>query len=363
MISVLVVDDEKLVRDTLHRFIDWKNLGVDAVYEAENGMRALAIMEAHYPSIVISDIKMPHMNGMEFAELIRKRYPNSRLIFLSGYSDKVYLKNAIYLHADAYIEKPLNLNEIVKTVGDLIALYKQELAKRAPEIYFYRGDVSEASLNQNVFQISKTEINEIGQKLKSKDPSDGLRKLRKVCDEMRSCEATDPDYIRSVYSMLGLQLESAADLHGAQAAKAMSDSFIYTVSNYRLISELETELLKIAEQFVTESLAHRADPVTKVNEYLHANYTDSTLSIEKLAQNLNFNTSYLCALYKRHTGRTINAALTTLRVEQACQLLKEPTRKLYEIGACVGYPNGKYFTKVFTKELGVTPREYRERHL
>ena len=85
--------------------------------------------------------------------------------------------------------------------------------------------------------------------------------------------------------------------------------------------------------------------------------------MEEVARSLNFNTSYLCAVYKRKAGRTINAMLTRLRVEQACLLLRGTGKKLYEVGACVGYPNGKYFTKVFTKEMGVSPREYRERHL
>ena len=103
MISVLIVDDEKLVRDTLANYINWKELGIDAIYLADNGSRALLLAEKVQPSIVITDIKMPHMGGMEFAQIIRKQYPGSRLVFLSGYTDKEYLKGAIHLHADGYI--------------------------------------------------------------------------------------------------------------------------------------------------------------------------------------------------------------------------------------------------------------------
>ena len=64
MISVLIVDDEKLVRDTLANYINWGELGADAVYIAENGVCALELAEKVQPSIVITDIKMPHMGGM-----------------------------------------------------------------------------------------------------------------------------------------------------------------------------------------------------------------------------------------------------------------------------------------------------------
>ena len=63
MISVLIVDDEKLVRDTLANYINWEELGADAVYLAENGVCALELAEKVQPSIVITDIKMPHMGG------------------------------------------------------------------------------------------------------------------------------------------------------------------------------------------------------------------------------------------------------------------------------------------------------------
>lgn len=362
MISVLIVDDEKLVRNTLQYYIDWPAIGVDSIYTADNGAHALPIMESHCPAIVISDVKMPHMNGIEFATLVRERFPHSRLIFLSGYSDKVYLKSAIHLHADAYIEKPIDLHEISETIQRLVEVYKSEFPRRSPELYFYRGDADGTVLNEKVFELPKTILLEIGSKLKSKELSDGTHMLRTICRDMRFCEKTSPDYIRSVYSKLGFQVESAADFHGAQRTKEMSERFIFSVANYTQLSELEKAFLQVIELLGEEVSSQDYDAVVRVNEYVQKNYSDSKLSVEGIAHSLNFNTSYLCALYKKRTGRTINAALTSLRIEQACELLIHTQKKFYEIGAKVGYPNGKYFTKVFAKEKGMSPREYRERH-
>ena len=362
MISVMIVDDEKLVRSTLRDYIDWENLGVDIIYEAEDGAHALTLMEEQAPSIVISDIKMPHMDGMEFARLAREKYPDSRFVFLSGYSDKEYLKGAIHLHVDGYIEKPLNLQEISQLMSQLIDVYKQEFSKKSPRVYFYRGDACGAVLGKEVFTLSKTSLSELGQKLRAKDPSAGIRMLRELCRRIRQCEGTSVEYVRNVYSQFALQIESAAEFLGARKTEAASEQFIYSSASATSLADLEQELFRITELLATEISAQDFDPIMLTNTYLQNHYEDSSITVEEIAQSLNFNTSYLCSIYKQRTGKTINAALTSLRIEIACGLLKNTALKLYEVGSRVGYTNGKYFTRVFTKETGVTPREYRERH-
>lgn len=362
MISVLIVDDEKLVRDTLANYINWGELGADAVYLAENGVCALELAEKVQPSIVITDIKMPHMEGMEFAQLIREQFPGSRLVFLSGYTDKEYLKGAIHLHVDGYIEKPLDLPEISSMVRQLVCLCFREEAQKNPELFFYHGDTKAALLNKDVFALTKTDLSQIKALLGTNDETALLLALHSLCARIRRCEGTPPDYVRNVYSQLGLLLESAAEFHGAAKAQAAGGAFVYMTAQMECLKDLENELLRIAVLLYEEIRERNFDPVSQVNGYIQAHFTESTVTVDGIARDLNFNTSYLCAVYKKKTGQTINAALTKARIERACELLKEPARKLYEVGACVGYTNGKYFTRVFTKETGISPREYRERH-
>ena len=362
MISVLIVDDEKLVRDTLANYINWKELGIDAIYLADNGSRALLLAEKVQPSIVITDIKMPHMGGMEFAQIIRKQYPGSRLVFLSGYTDKEYLKGAIHLHADGYIEKPLNLPEISSMVRERVCLCLQDEARNNPELFFYHGNTKEAVLNNKVFTLTKTDLNQIKTFLATNDETALLIALHSLCARIRQCEGTPPDYIRNVYSQLALLLESAAEFHGAVKTQAAGGAFVYMTAQMDCLKDLENELLHIAAFLYEEIRERDFEPVSQVNGYIQAHFTESTVTVDGIARDLNFNTSYLCAVYKKKTGQTINAALTKARIELACKLLKEPDRKLYEVGMCVGYTNGKYFTRVFTKETGISPREYRERH-
>ena len=102
---VLIVDDESSVRNGLLKYINWRSLGIDSVHAIETVEEALDFMWTEKPEIIISDIRMPGMNGIELCNAIREVHPACRIIFLSGYSDKEYLMGAINLSVEAYLEK------------------------------------------------------------------------------------------------------------------------------------------------------------------------------------------------------------------------------------------------------------------
>jgi two-component system, response regulator YesN len=127
MIRAIVVDDEIETREGLRDFVPWEELGVARVEIASDGMTAIELAKRFKPDIIISDIRMPRMNGIEFAERISAILPSSKLIFISGYSDKKYLKSAIHLKAISYVEKPLNLDEMIKAIKDCVDIIKEEI--------------------------------------------------------------------------------------------------------------------------------------------------------------------------------------------------------------------------------------------
>lgn len=362
MISVLIADDEKLVRNTMKAVIPWQELGVDAVYEAEDGLKALELSKRVSPSIIISDIKMPHMNGMDFAYAIRKLLPDSKLVFFSAYTDKEYLKGAINLQVDGYIEKPLDPDEVTQLISDLVKSVKQNQAAAHPNSVFFYGAPYQALANQDVFTIQKSAFSEFGLLLRQKEQQAVCAFLENLYVQMELCHGTDPDYIRNVFSRLAIQVENAAELLGAQRVQDASSHFIYAVAAYTELDELEKALSIMVNNLFSELSEWRLEPVSAVNNYLQNNYSDAELSVNKVARHLNFNAAYLCAVYKKKTQKTINTTLTEIRIEAAKKLLVQTPMKLYEVATAVGYNDGKYFTKVFTKEVGIPPRQYRERH-
>lgn len=131
--KLLIADDELLTREGLASAIDWESLGIHQIFQADDGIRALHIAKLHEPDIILSDIRMPRMNGIELVEKLTELLPDTSFIFMSGYSDKEYLKAAIKLKAIDYVEKPLNPEEVRATVVEAISRRRQVLRSRRNE--------------------------------------------------------------------------------------------------------------------------------------------------------------------------------------------------------------------------------------
>lgn len=110
-LRLLLVDDENITIQRICKRIDWKTLEIDEIRHAEDGIEALEQCDGWLPDILVSDVQMPRMNGIQLAEILRKRSASMQIIFISGYTDKEYLKSAIHLKAVNYIEKPIDLKE------------------------------------------------------------------------------------------------------------------------------------------------------------------------------------------------------------------------------------------------------------
>jgi len=108
----LIAEDEGFVRRGIIANIDWQSIGIGDVFEAEDGLEAYKLALKHKPHIVLSDIRMPKMDGLELAAKLRD-FINCQVIFISAYSDKEYLKSAIRINALDYVEKPISIDELI----------------------------------------------------------------------------------------------------------------------------------------------------------------------------------------------------------------------------------------------------------
>ncbi|WP_026651970.1 response regulator [Butyrivibrio proteoclasticus] len=109
---VMLVDDEEDVAQAIMKKMDWESMGYEVPKYAHNGIEALELAESTRPEVVMSDIKMPYMDGMELARNLKKLYPNIRIIFFSGFDEFEYAKEAIRLEAEEYILKPIDAGEL-----------------------------------------------------------------------------------------------------------------------------------------------------------------------------------------------------------------------------------------------------------
>ena len=103
MLKVFLVEDESVVRESLRDNIPWKEYGFSFVGEASDGEVALPLIRKTAPDVLITDIKMPFMDGLSLSHIVKKEFPSMRIVIMSGYDDFEYAKRAIKEGVDQYI--------------------------------------------------------------------------------------------------------------------------------------------------------------------------------------------------------------------------------------------------------------------
>ncbi|WP_250277846.1 response regulator transcription factor [[Clostridium] colinum] len=120
MYKTIIVDDENLIREGLKNIIDWESLNITILDTAQNGKEALEIFKKNPVDIIITDINMPLVNGIDLLKQIKYIDKNVKFIILSGYEDFTYAKEAISIGVEAYILKPIDEEELLKVLKDIV---------------------------------------------------------------------------------------------------------------------------------------------------------------------------------------------------------------------------------------------------
>jgi two-component system, response regulator YesN len=126
MYKALLVDDEMLDLEGLKQFIPWKELNIKVIGAASSGFEAIDILKEESIDLLITDIKMPIMSGLELFDKARKLYPNLKAIFISGYEDFQYAKKALEMSASAYVLKPVDDDELVEILKSVVSSMDEE---------------------------------------------------------------------------------------------------------------------------------------------------------------------------------------------------------------------------------------------
>lgn len=144
---MLIADDDDYTREGLMDAVEWSQYGIEEIIEARDGAQALRLAAQHKPEIVLTDIRMPKLNGIAFAEKLGEQCPDCKLLFMSGYLDVEYLKSAIRLAAVDYIEKPIKIPDL-----------KEAIAKTVESVQKSRRLTDELSIKKNLQQQKLAQV-------------------------------------------------------------------------------------------------------------------------------------------------------------------------------------------------------------
>ena len=143
--KVLLVDDEEEAIEAIRLKLEWETLGFEVIGSANNGVKALELVERLQPDVVITDIKMPYMDGLELARALNEDYQNIHIIIFTGFDEFEYAKEAVHLEIEEYMLKPINSQELSECLKRLkkTAAAGQDKEGTLQNMQEWRGDGDE----------------------------------------------------------------------------------------------------------------------------------------------------------------------------------------------------------------------------
>ncbi|MBA2941805.1 response regulator [Paenibacillus sp. CGMCC 1.16610] len=382
--DILIVDDETVIREGIQRTL-LNRFPEHQVHLAANAEQAIALLRSHRIQIVLTDILMPGMTGLELMNMSRSRHPNVKWVVISAYSEFSYAQEAVRLGAKDYLLKPIGkevLSEMIRKLGEEIA-HEIELNEESELLKANRKYLQEAVFQRFVQGLDTGRIDM--KPFMEQHPHFHLIMVKMESDKAVFLENfIIENVLQELIERYGKGFVTVHDSKSLLGVVTLPDAALLTT----LVDELRSHLvkyLKVPFQIMSSEQINRFEAVpaevqrmrqastTQVYEhhasgsdrsvdvalqYIRTHYHDD-LSLEKVAAIVYLNPVYFSQLFKQKIGQGFKEYVTHLRLEQAKQLLLNPKLKLADVADRIGYQDMRHFSQVFRKKYGVTPSEYR----
>ncbi|MDQ0091321.1 two-component system response regulator YesN [Paenibacillus anaericanus] len=409
MLKALVVDDEYLVRMGITQTIDWAEYNVEIVGEASNGEEGLELALLHRPDVIITDIRMPFMNGLEFIEKIRVTDPLVGIVVLSGYDEFQYAQAAIRYGASTYLLKPINIEELAATVRNI----GNEILEKKKHHQHYaqlRGEISSISKQfwQDLLHGQLQGANIIAEKTNLLDlqlePGDVVIPLA-----IALSPSNLPPEVPIWIALLEAAVTELLEGHSFDLLSLFHDSNLQSVIVVRTreTEEAITATRKLGKQLCEWSMqslgqslsvgigkpannwhdlegsyrqavlaAQRASSsfervlyadedagarcrreIREALAFIREHYAEN-ITVDMVATAVFVSPTHLMHLFRKDLNKTFYECLTEYRIEEAKRMLRNPMYRVYEVGNQVGFTDSKYFSQIFKKMTGIPPSEY-----
>ncbi len=344
MYKVLLVDDEELERKVLSFTLQNSGLPITILGEAASGREALDKVQHTRPDLIIMDIKMPGIDGIEATRQIKALYPATEIIILTAYSMFSYSQQAIKAQATDYLLKPiqpLQLIEAVKYALDRISLKKFQPGP-AMDLTGLEEQVKTRNLKEGKRQLTlllELLVTSTRTPVSSLLNSFGLRLMVIVVQTALSAGA-DPTEITLIENDLVHDLSHISSLEGMKSwGEIMLERYIGLLGPNQQINQIQVL-------------------VRQAMDYIESNYPEN-ISLNLVANHVHLSPAYLSRIFNDKTGVSFTEYLAQVRLKKAKQQLRMSTETIDQIAVATGFKSSSYFSAVFKKHEGVTPSEYR----
>ena len=409
--KVFLADDEVVVREGIRESFPWDETEYTLVGEAPDGEMALPMIRDTNPDIVITDIRMPFMDGIERCRILRAQMPWIAIIVLSGYDEFEYARQCIQLGVREYLVKPIN-SENLREALDKVSRQLADERKTLEHAASLRARIG----NDEQLVKEKLLASLYSEEAAAEDSHSVLKHLQSM-----GCNVIAPFYavVDAAFNPVSNGQQIALDLAessggiihasstrtgcalltlGDTAADAEERAYAFASS---LVRELERagsseirvgigeivdtpeDILKSfkAARHIRHILVERAGEknmilgtremgevsddantpgvISEAKLYMSEHFTDPNLMLQDVAKAVNMSNSRFSTVFSQQTGQTFTEYLIYLRLNKAKEMLRTTGIKSSQIARESGYNDSHYFSYIFKKNVGITPSEYR----
>jgi two-component system, response regulator YesN len=347
MYTILTVDDEAIVKLSLKKIIESMGEHFRVIGDAENGRDALELVNKYSPDLVITDICMPVMDGLEFIEEVKRSNQKIEFIILSGYDEFQYAQTALRNGAADFLLKPIKpdqLKNTLKQIYDKFETGKKDFSKRSTWLWKYKTKAQQLAVH--IWNLEETKL------------YNDLEELHK--ELLIKDQESLP--LKVLYTDLLTFIEREIEQRENFELKHKPSQTLIWPDQPRLVYEMfVSSVLAIMEEIrETRNLGCR-HLLLRALEYVEQNFTKESLTLKEVAASVEMSPGYFSHTFKDEIGVSFIQYLTKLRMEKAKRMLNNPLSKTYEIAYNVGYNDYPHFSKTFKKHFGLSPSELRKR--
>jgi two-component system, response regulator YesN len=398
MWTVLIADDEPKIRRGLRRSIEELRDDMSVVAEAEDGESALALAGEKKPDILLIDIRMPFLNGLELIERLNGVWSDCIVIVVTGHDEFEYARKALELRVFEYVLKPVS-RDLLAGVLDRAATELGARRKQNRYLDWAREQLERTMpLLQERFmrdlvcgRLSRTETDEqaafLGVRIAESQsmalihavehfPHSELPRERDRRLTLLAVQGIVTEVMRALSMVAAFSDENGDIVCLAECSNDTAWGAALATVESRVAETLSLALV-VAHAAVGGGMQGIADTyetleaeiarkngnsgiVVQAQNYIDAHYSKPELSLEEAAGAVEISAGYLSRLLKQETGFSFVDYLTRVRINKAVQIMSDPAIKVYEVAEAVGYQSQHYFSRAFKRVFGRPPVEFRK---
>lgn len=339
MLHVLLIDDDPLMLEVLQTKVPWDAYHYTVMGDAENGEVALQMMKTTMPDLIVTDVKMPVMNGLDFCEAVRRLNDEIPIVLLSAYEEIETARLAMKYNVTEYMLKPLSDGNL-----QLLCSVMEDQAHTRAQQAFYSGIRTPARRDEIVTHLAHMDLPWFCDFfLQFTDCfSARFQAVREACTSMiELLYGARPDGRRQIAEQLGVLADCRTKMDMVS-----------------FVTELYDHVLNV-DDYEPEPVDYQDGIFRQICSYIDAHFAEPEFCAITLSDRFHFSADHISRLFSRRTGTTLNTYIGQKRMATAEKLLHNFDLTINEVAARAGFRDQNYFARIFRKQTNQTPSDYR----